>query len=111
MGKLDPAAAPSGKGGRITPGTYALTSITARGGQDTDPLVGAGITQTLYFSASSALFESDDDHRFSFTGAYSYSVKGAALKLAPTCESQPGAYRQWSLDLTFTAAPTKLSLF
>jgi hypothetical protein len=111
LGVADPAPTPTGIGGTITPGAYALVSIAATGGEDAGLLVGTGTTQTLYFSDSSVLFQSDDDRRFAFTGSYRYAVDGASLSLVPTCESQPARYRQWSLDVTFTATPSVIELF
>lgn len=111
IGAADPAATPAGSGGAIVPGAYALVRLTAFGGADSGLLVGTRTQQTLYFSDSSAVFQSDDDHRFAFTGAYRYSTEDTKLILEPTCESQDPLYRQWSLEVTFTATESTLELY
>jgi hypothetical protein len=111
VGTSNAAATALGVGGTIVPGAYQLVSISADGGQDGEQLVGVHISQTLYFTDTAVLFESDDDHRFSFTGSYSFTVKDAVLQLVPQCESQQAQYRQWSLNLGYTAAPKQLTLF
>jgi hypothetical protein len=111
VGTATASPTPTGEGGSIVPGAYRLTSISSDNGTDPDLLIGVGVTQTLYFSGATLLFESDDDHRFSYTGSYTYSLDGSSLVMAPTCESQPAQYRQWSLELGYTASGTDLWLY
>jgi hypothetical protein len=104
---------PSGTGGELTFGGYALTEYAVYTEHDVPsyPVPGAGIAQTIYVGSSSLVLASDDDNNFGFTGSYTMALGDDSFSLEPVCESTLAQYRAFPLNATFTATATSLVIF
>jgi hypothetical protein len=104
---------PSGTGGVLSSGGYALTEYAVYVEYDISsyPVPGAGIAQTIYVGPSSLVLASDDDNNFDFTGSYTMAIGDDSFSLEPVCESSLARYRAFPLNATFTATATSLVIF
>lgn len=79
---LDDSLIPEALGGELTQGTYVLTYIAALESPAFD-IEGNTFHQTLYVTSTSLGLDSDDNHIFTFTGAYLFDITGTTIVMNP----------------------------